>query len=126
VKNIARIVLGSVLGLVVFLHLRGPTFSFGIISIFIALIAAVGGFIFLGRKPHKHRKEHITAAQIETLLKVNNKLTSRRLASATNTSIEYAKKVLDALVVEGKLDVSSDVHELIYSHPSLPSHPSGV
>jgi predicted transcriptional regulator len=126
-KNIARIGLGLgvllVLGLFVFLRSRGLMFSFGTISIFLALIAVVGGFVFLSRKTHKRKKEHITAAQIETLLKVNNKLTPRRLASATNTSIEYAKKVLDALAVEGKLDVSSDAHELIYTHSS---HPSGV
>jgi predicted HTH transcriptional regulator len=89
----------------------------------VALIAAVGGFVFLRSKSPKQTtiKESITPAQIESLLKANNKLTASRLAKATNTSEEYAKKVLDNMVVDGKLTISTkDSYELVYSGILLP------
>jgi hypothetical protein len=89
----------------------------------VALIAVVGGFAFLRSKSSKQTiiKESITPAQIETLLKTGNALTASRLAKATNTSEEYAKKVLDTMVVDGKLTISAkDSYELVYSGVLLP------
>jgi hypothetical protein len=93
------------------------------IPAFVALIAVIGGFLFLRKKSPKQTaiKESITPAQIETLLKADNRLTVSRLAQATNTSEEYAKKVLDTMVVDGKLTISAkDSYELVYSKNLLP------
>jgi predicted transcriptional regulator len=120
-----------VLGFTILFHLRGLRFLTEInfnflryIPAFVALIAAIGGFVFLrSSKPSKQQevKENITPAQIETLLKADNRLTVRRLARATNTSEEYAKKVLDDMVVDGKLQVSAkDSYELVYSGTLFP------
>jgi hypothetical protein len=129
----------AVLGFTILFHLRGLQFLTEInfnflryIPAFVALIAVTGGFVFLrSSKPPKQKavkenitsaqKEHITPAQIETLLKADNRLTARRLARATNTSEEYAKKVLDDMVVDGKLQVSAkDSYELVYSGTLFP------
>ena len=78
-----------------------------------SFIAMISGFIILKKK--KSIKNRITPAQIKTLLNVDNKLTALRLAQATNTSVDYAKKVLDNMTLEGKLNVSAGDSELIYS-----------
>jgi uncharacterized membrane protein len=85
---------------------------------FVALIAVIGAFTFLRSKSPKQTatKDSITPAQIESLLRADNRLTASRLAKATNTSEEYAKKVLDNMVVDGKLTISSkNSYELVYS-----------
>lgn len=126
----------SVLGLTILFQIKGVAFLLDInynflryIPVFIAFVAVAGGFILLGRKPHekagvpgKNKKETITAAQIETLLRIDGKLTPSRLAGATNTSKEYAKKVLNDMAAEGILNVSSptDAYELVYSKNLLP------
>jgi predicted transcriptional regulator len=86
-------------------------------------MAVIGGFVFLRSKSPKRKTimESITPAQIETLLRADNRLTANRLAKATNTSEEYAKKVLDTMVVDGKLTISSrDSYELVYSRILFP------
>ena len=119
-----------ILGLTILFQLRGLSFLFEInffflrfIPAFIALLAVIGGFVFLKRKSSTEKKvfiENITPAQIETLLNANNRLTASRLAKATNVSEEYAKKVLDNLVVEGQLTTSTnDTYELVYSRNQL-------
>jgi hypothetical protein len=132
-KTPVKIVLGigviAILGLIVFIQTKAfprflginITFLRYIPFAFLALLVGAGGLVLLGRKfSFKLKKECITTAQIETLLKMDNRLTPSRLASATNVSIEYAKKVLNNLVVEGKLNVSTSIHELIYSKDLLP------
>jgi predicted transcriptional regulator len=128
-KNIIKIGLCVffvvVLGLTILFQLKGFSFLFEInykflryIPVFVVLLAVIGGFIFLRPKDKKRESivENITSAQIESLLKADNKLTSSRLAKATNTSEAYAKKILDNMVVDGKLNVSSaDSYELVYS-----------
>jgi predicted transcriptional regulator len=117
-----------ILGLTILFQIKGFSFLLGInytflryIPTLLALIIAVSGFVLLRHRSTKHKmkKELITAAQIETLLKADNKLTPSRLATATNTSVEYAKKILNDLAVEGKLTVSVGAYELIYSKDLL-------
>ncbi|MCL1991577.1 MAG: hypothetical protein FWG66_01330 [Spirochaetes bacterium] len=114
----------GILGLTILFQTMGLAFLFGInynflryVPAFIALVVAIGGFALLGKKGKKNVlvKNEITFAQIEALLKSDNRLTVRRLANATNTSEETAQKYLDKMASEGKLDISSDSHELIYS-----------
>jgi len=92
------------------------------IPVFAALIAVIAGFVLLRSKSSKQTAlKEITSAQIEALLKANNTLTVSRLANATNTSEEYAKKVLDTMVVDGKLTISANYsYELVYSGIFLP------
>jgi hypothetical protein len=114
-----------VLGLTILFQLRGISWLLGInynflryVPVFAAFLALVGGFLFLRPKAGKIRPSarSITQSQIEALLRTDNKLTSSRLAKATNTSEEYAKKILDEMVVDGKLEISaSDSYELVYS-----------
>jgi hypothetical protein len=130
-RRIIRIGLGVgglvVMGLAAFFQFKlfprllGIHFAFlPYTALFFTSLAAVGWFAVLKRPSSKPKGERITAAQIETLLKIDDKLTPSRLASATNTSVEYAKKVLNDLAVEGKLNVSAGVRELIYSKDLLP------
>jgi hypothetical protein len=114
-----------ILGFTILFQLKGFSWLFEInynflryIPAFAALLALVGGFVFLRPKSRKASipAGSITQAQIESLLRTNNKLTPSRLAKATNTSEEYAKKVLDEMVVDGKLEISTaGSYELIYS-----------
>ncbi|GHV87496.1 hypothetical protein AGMMS50255_7920 [Spirochaetia bacterium] len=119
-----------VLGLTILFQLKGFSFLLEInynflryIPVFVALLAVVGGFLFLRPKNKQQSNivENITYVQIETLLRADNKLTASRLAKATNTSEPYAKKVLDDMVVNGKLNVTSaDSYELVYSKNLFP------
>ncbi|MDR1901646.1 MAG: hypothetical protein LBQ88_05100 [Treponema sp.] len=93
----------AVLGLTILFQLKGFSWLLDInynflryIPVFVALLAVVGGFVFLQPKSKggKGIIENITPAQIDTLLKTDNRLTPSRLAKATNTSEEYAKKIL--------------------------------
>ena len=114
-----------ILGITILLQHRGFSFLFEInffilryLPAFIALLAVICAFIFLGKKSPTEKiiVEKITPAQIETLLNTGDRVTASRLAKATNVSEEYAKKVLDNLVVEGKLTTSTnDSYELVYS-----------
>jgi hypothetical protein len=118
-----------ILGFTILFQLKGISWLFEInynflryIPVFVAFLALVGGFLFLRPKPKKTNSpiERITQAQIESLLQANNKLTPSRLAKATNTSEKYAKKVLDEMVVDGKLEISaSNSYELTYSRNPL-------
>jgi hypothetical protein len=120
----------AALGLTILFQLKGISWLFDInynflrfIPVFTALLAMVGGFIFL-RPKSKGRSgisENITPAQIDTLLRADNRLTPSRLAKATNTSEEYAKKVLDKMVIDGELEISAtNSYELTYSRNILP------
>jgi predicted transcriptional regulator len=128
IKNILTIglIVGSlsVLGLTIFLSSKifPPSLSFDPLRYVPTLLGFIGALslgMILKRRRSKTGKESITQAQIDALLKADNKLTPTRLAGATNTSVEYAKKVLNALAVEGKLNVSSEEMELVYSKDLL-------
>ena len=120
----------AVLGLTILFQIKGFSFLFDInynflryLPAFAALIAVIGGFVFLRTKSPKKKVmlESITPAQIEALLRADNKLTASRLAKASNTSEGYAKEVLNKMTVEGKLTVSAkDSYELVYSKNILP------
>lgn len=128
IKNVIRaglcVFFALVLGLTILFRLKGFSFLLDInynflryVPAFLALLVTVGGFILLGPRSGKRKpaREVITVAQIETLLKVDNKITAGRLAKAANTTEEYAKQVLNEMAVDGKLTVSADTHELVYS-----------
>jgi predicted transcriptional regulator len=118
-----------ILGVTILLQLGGFPFLFAVnffllryLPAFIALLAVICAFIFLRKKSPAEKiiVERITPAQIEALLNADNRLTASRLAKATNVSEEYAKKFLDAMVVEGKLTTSTnDSYELVYSRNLL-------
>lgn len=115
-----------IIGLTILFNTKGIAFlfdmDFGFLRFapaFFALVLAGGGLFLLRNKGRSVKKETITPAQIETLLKVDNKLTPKRLASATGTSEEYAKKFLNDLTVEGKLIASTEAYEMVYSKPLL-------
>jgi hypothetical protein len=114
-----------VLGFTILFQIKGFAWLFEInysflrfIPVFFAFLALVCGFIFLKPKSKKAKTiiESITQAQKESLLRTDSKITASRLSKATNTSEEYAKKVLDEMVVDGKLKISAaDSYEMTYS-----------
>jgi hypothetical protein len=120
----------AVLGVTILFQLKGVSWLLDInynflrfIPVFTALLAMVGGFVFLRPKSKGGNGiiENITPAQIDTLLRADNRLTPSRLAKATNTSEEYAKKILDKMVVDGELEISTtNSYELTYSRNLLP------
>lgn len=121
-----------ILGFTILFQTKGISWLFDInynflryIPAFVAFLALIGGFIFLKNKNPQNNeknistKETVTSAQIDTLLRIDNKLTASRLAGATNVSVEYAKKVLNDMAVDGKLQVSTEDYELAYFKPSI-------
>jgi len=59
----------------------------------------------------------ITRAQIDSLLRVDNQLTAKRLASATGTSEKTAAEYLGNLFKQNELSVTSSETELVYRRP---------
>jgi hypothetical protein len=115
----------AVLGLTILFQTKGISWLFEInynflryIPVFVAFMALVGAFVFLSPKSKNGKMfgKTINHAQIEALLRADKKLTPSRLAKATNTSEECAKKILDEMVIDGKLEISAtDSYELTYS-----------
>jgi hypothetical protein len=65
--------------------------------------------------PSKKPAGEITDAQVATLLRItDNRLTARRLASATGVTDKQAKTFLDNQVLSDKLTVEAGDTELIY------------
>lgn len=129
VTHITRLVKGAIkLGLsIVSLVLLGGALFFRHPFLYIPAICAlvITGAVFrafrspsVKEKPSvsKAASKHITMEQVNTLLRISdNRITAKRLSSATNTSLEVAEKYLHDLVVEGKLEVQAGEQELIYT-----------
>jgi response regulator of citrate/malate metabolism len=61
------------------------------------------------------RRTELTNAQVDTLLRVtDNRLTAAKLAAAAGVSEEKAKKFLDKMVLDSKLDVEAGDGVLVY------------
>jgi hypothetical protein len=105
------------LGTAIFLHIY-KGFSFLSIPLACALLITAIFFRALRKKPADRKasvSKYITMEQVNTLLRISdNRITAKRLASATNTSLEVAEKYLHDLVIEGKLEVQAGEQELIY------------
>lgn len=91
----------------------------------IGAAVTIVSFLF-GRKGRQKQisrthNKGITEAQIDTLLKLTgNNLTIKKVADATKTSNDTAKKCLDNLVLQNKLSVHAGETELIYKREELP------
>jgi len=102
---------GSILSII-------PLIIFGVLvnPIYYILIAvSAGAFVysfFVEDSGNKRKKlktndnfKKISDAQVFALLNKYKKITSKKLAEATNSTIEASKKKLDLMVVENNLDI---------------------
>jgi predicted transcriptional regulator len=130
-KNIIRVCLCVIfaagMGVTLFLQSQGFNWlrelGLGFLTFlpaFATMLLGVGGFAFLHTK-HKRTPiiRGITEAQVNALLRTGEDLTAKRLASATNTSVEYAEKYLKDMAIAGKLNVEAGTGELVYTNSGL-------
>jgi predicted transcriptional regulator len=105
------------LGTAIFLHIY-KGFPFLYVPAACALLITAISFRALRNKPAQVKasaSKYITMEQVNTLLRISdNRITAKRLSSATNTPLEIAEKYLHDLVIEGKLEVEAGEQELIY------------
>ncbi|MBU0936869.1 MAG: hypothetical protein KKI09_16275 [Spirochaetes bacterium] len=73
-----------------------------------------------GRARKKQNDKKITAAQVESLLRISGgRITAARLASATGTDSKKAEQFLNMMVLDSKLQIENDADGLVYSRNNL-------
>lgn len=87
-----------------------------LLSFFNIFVFVISFFQKKGKKKKLNNNyKKITNAQVYTLLKKYNKITYKKLASATYSTEVASKKKLNQMVLDNILDINSENIELIYT-----------